>query len=296
MSKFKGTGVAVITPFLKDKTVDYDSLSHLINHLIINGIEYLVALGSTGEDATLNIDEKIKIASIFVTINQGRVPLVIGVGGSNTMEVVNELKTRDFAGYDAILSVSPAYNKPTQEGLYQHYKALAEVSPLPIILYNVPGRTAQNIEPNTVLRLAQDFKNIIGIKEAAGDMAQALELLRIKPIEFDIISGDDLLALPITAAGGSGVISVIGQGIPKEFSEMIRLGLAGSVKEAYSILFKMMPLIELVFAEGNPAGIKSVLHQQSLCQNILRLPLMPVSDELNEKISQLLSNLKPDTQ
>lgn len=294
MSKFKGTGVAVITPFLKDKTVDYDSLSHLINHLITNGIDYLVALGSTAEAATLNADEKIKIASLFVTINQGRVPLVIGVGGNNTMEVVQELKTRDFTGYDAILSVSPSYNKPTQEGLYQHYKALSQASPLPIILYNVPGRTAQNIKPNTVLRLAQDFKNIIGIKEAAGDMAQALELLRIKPVEFDIISGDDLLALPITAAGGSGVISVIGQGIPNDFSKMIRLGLAGSLMEANAILFKMMPLIELVFAEGNPAGIKSILHQKNLCENILRLPLTPVSQELNEQISQFLSKLKPN--
>lgn len=289
MTKFKGTGVAVITPFLKDKTVDYDSLSHLINHLITNGIDYLVALGSTAEAATLNADEKIKIASLFVIINQGRVPLVIGVGGNNTMELVQELKTRDFKGYDAILSVSPSYNKPTQEGLYQHYKALSEASPLPIILYNVPGRTAQNIEPNTVLRLAQDFKNIIGIKEAAGNMAQALELLRIKPANFDIISGDDLLALSITAAGGSGVISVIGQGIPKDFSEIIRLGLEGSINEAYSILFKIMPLIELVFAEGNPAGIKSILHQKNLCENILRLPLTPASQGLNEQISQFLS-------
>jgi 4-hydroxy-tetrahydrodipicolinate synthase len=291
MSKFKGTGVAVITPFFKDFSVDYNSLTKIINHLIENGIEYLVALGSTAEAATLNEDEKTKIAAHFVKVNQGRVPLVIGVGGNNTMAVVEELKTRDFSGYDAILSVSPAYNKPTQEGLYQHFKAISEASSLPILLYNVPGRTGKNVDPKTVIRLAHDFKNIIGIKEAAGEMTQALELLRTKPADFDIISGDDMIALPMTLAGGAGVISVIGQGLPREFSEMIRLGLAGKAKEAYDIQYKIMPSIDMIFAEGNPGGIKSMMEQQGWCENVLRLPLVPISETLHKQIGAFIKNL-----
>ena len=222
MSKFKGTGVAVITPFHSDLSVDFESLTRIINHLIQNGIEYLVALGSTAEAATLTDAEKTQIAAHFVSVNNGRVPLVIGIGGNHTQALIEELQSRDLTGFDAVLSVSPAYNKPSQEGLYQHFKALAAASPIPIILYNVPGRTAKNMEPKTVVRLAQDFKNIIGIKEAAGDMAQSLELLRTKPDDFDIISGDDMLALPMTLAGGAGVISVIGQGLPRAFSDAIR--------------------------------------------------------------------------
>jgi 4-hydroxy-tetrahydrodipicolinate synthase len=284
MSKFKGTGVAVITPFHSDLSVDFESLTRIINHLIENGIEYLVALGSTAEAATLTDAEKTKIASHFVTVNRGRVPLVIGMGGNDTQALVTELKSRDLTGFDAVLSVSPAYNKPSQEGLYQHFKALAAASPIPIILYNVPGRTAKNMEPKTVIRLAQDFKNIIGIKEAAGDMAQALELLRTKPEDFDIISGDDMMALPITLAGGAGVISVIGQGLPRAFSDTIRLGLAGKAKEAYALHYHLMPAIDMIFAEGNPAGIKAMLAHQGFCKNVLRLPLTPVSHQLNEAI------------
>ena len=289
MTKFRGTGVAVITPFFEDYSVDYASLTHIINHLIVNGIEYLVALGSTAEAATLTLDEKNKIASHFVKINQNRVPLVIGIGGNDTRAVVHELKTLNLTGFSAVLSVSPAYNKPTQEGLYQHFKALAEASPLPIILYNVPGRTGKNVEPKTVIRLAQDFKNIIGIKEAAGDMVQALELLRTKPADFDIISGDDMIALPMTLAGGAGVISVIGQGLPKDFSHMIRLGLEGKAKEAYAIQYQIMPAIDMIFAEGNPGGIKSMMQQQGLCENVLRLPLVPVSRGLHEQIGLFLN-------
>jgi 4-hydroxy-tetrahydrodipicolinate synthase len=284
MSKFKGTGVAVITPFHSDLSVDFESLTRIINHLIQNGIEYLVALGSTAEAATLTDAEKTQIAAHFVSVNNGRVPLVIGIGGNHTQALIEELQYRDLTGFDAVLSVSPAYNKPSQEGLYQHFKALAAASPIPIILYNVPGRTAKNMEPKTVVRLAQDFKNIIGIKEAAGDMAQSLELLRTKPDDFDIISGDDMLALPMTLAGGAGVISVIGQGLPRAFSDAIRLGLAGNAKEAYALHYKLMPAIDMIFAEGNPAGIKAMLAHQGFCENVLRLPLTPVSNQLNEAI------------
>ena len=286
MSKFNGTGVAVITPFHSDLSVDFESLTRIINHLIQNGIEYLVALGSTAEAATLTDIEKTQIAAHFVSVNKGRVPLVIGIGGNHTQALIEELQSRDLTGFDAVLSVSPAYNKPSQEGLYQHFKALAVASPIPIILYNVPGRTAKNMEPKTVIRLAQDFKNIIGIKEAAGDMAQALELLRTKPDGFDVISGDDMLALPMTLAGGAGVISVIGQGLPRAFSDAIRLGLVGNAKEAYALHYKLMPAIDMIFAEGNPAGIKAMLAHQGFCENVLRLPLTPVSNQLNEAIKR----------
>lgn len=288
MSKFKGTGVAVITPFHSDNSIDFPSLEKIIDFQIDNGIEYLVALGSTAEAATLTEQEKDAIAAFFVKVNKQRVPLVIGVGGNNTQAVVNELKTRDFTGFDAVLSVSPAYNKPTQEGLYQHFKAIAEASPLPVILYNVPGRTGKNMGPKTVIRLAKDFKNIIGIKEAAGDMAQALELLRTKPEGFDIISGDDMIALPITLAGGAGVISVIAQGIPQQFSDLIRLGLAGKASEAFAIQYKIMTSIDLIFAEGNPTGIKSMLHQMGMCEDVLRLPLTSATPSLQNEIKKFL--------
>ncbi len=290
MFKFKGTGVAVITPFYSDFKVDFDSLTRIINFQIENGVEYLVALGSTAEAATLSADEKTQIASLFVKINQGRVPLIIGVGGNNTQAVVEELKSRDFKGFDAILSVSPAYNKPTQEGLYQHFAAIAKASPLPVIIYNVPGRTAQNMEPKTVIRLANDFKNIIAIKEAAGNMAQALELIRTKPDGFEIISGDDTLALPLVYAGGAGVISVIGQGIPKEFSQLIRYGLQHKVNEANQLLYKIIPIIDLIFAEGNPTGIKSLLHQKGYCENVLRLPLVAATTPLNQSIKNYIES------
>lgn len=288
--RFVGTGVAVITPFLKDGSVDFPSLTKIINHLIDSKIEYLVALGSTAEAATLTAIEKNEIASHFVKIVQNRVPLVIGVGNNDTQAVIQELKTRDFTGFQAILSVSPAYNKPSQEGLYQHFKAIAEASPLPIILYNVPSRTAKNIEPKTVIRLADDFKNIIGIKEAAGDIVQAMELIRTKPKDFLIISGDDMLALPMTLAGGSGVISVVAQGIPTHFGDMIRLALQRQTDSAYEKHYTMMPAIDLIFEEGNPTGIKEVMSQQGLCENYLRLPLVPATEILHNKIKSYLKN------
>lgn len=292
MNQFIGTGVAVVTPFNKDGSVDFNSLTNIIEHLIEQKINYLVALGSTAEAATLNEKEKTEIASHFVKVNNRRVPLVIGIGGNNTQAVIEELKTRNFEGYQAILSVSPAYNKPTQEGLYQHFKAVAQASPLPIILYNVPSRTGKNVEVQTVIRLANDCKNIIGIKEAAGDLVQAMELIRQKPNNFLIISGDDMIALPITLAGGAGVISVIAQGLPKEFGNIIQLGLQQKAKEAFDLQYQLMPSIDLIFEEGNPTGIKEMLYQQGLCENYLRLPLVPATVKLSDKIKLFLSNFK----
>ncbi len=288
MFKFKGTGVALITPFLADFSVDYDSLTRIINFQIDNGVDYLVALGSTAEAATLSDDEKTRIAAHILKVNQSRVPLVIGVGGNNTQAVIQELQTRDFTGYDAILSVSPAYNKPTQEGLYQHFATIAKASPLPVILYNVPGRTGINVEPQTVIRLANDFKIIIGIKEAAGNMAQALELIRTKPVGFEIISGDDTIALAMVFAGGAGVISVIGQGIPKDFSQLIRFGLEHNLIEANKLQYKIMPIIDLIFAEGNPSGIKCMLFHMGYCENVLRLPLIVATETLNTLIKKYI--------
>ena len=288
INKFTGTAVALITPFKKDKSIDFDALTTIINQQINFGIDYLVVLGSTGEAATLSSDEKEAIRKHFVKVVAGRLPLVVGVGGNDTAQVVSELQQTDFTGFDAVLSVSPSYNKPSQEGIYQHYKALSEASPLPIIMYNVPGRTGQNMTPDTVIRLANDFKNIIGIKEAAGEMPQILALLRNKPKDFLIISGDDLLALPLVLAGGSGVISVIAMGFPSEFSTMIHLGMAHQVSEAYKIHYRIMPAIDLIFEEGNPTGIKALLYKQGFCENELRLPLVKSSEKLLDKIEAIV--------
>lgn len=289
MSKFIGTGVAVITPFKEDKSIDFDALTKLINRLIDNGIDYLVVLGSTAEAATLNNKEKEQIRQHFIKVVKARLPLVVGIGGNNTAQVVSEIQNTELSGFDAILSVSPSYNKPSQEGIYQHFKAVSEVSPLPIIMYNVPGRTGKNMEPNTVVRLANDFENLIGIKEAAGVMPQILELIHKKPKDFLIISGDDMLALPLVLAGGAGVISVIAQGLPKEFSDLIRLGLASKPKEAFALHYKVMESIDLIFEEGNPTGIKAMLYEQGYCDNILRLPLVPATKKLQTNIRRFLN-------
>ncbi|MFK5878615.1 MAG: 4-hydroxy-tetrahydrodipicolinate synthase [Flavobacteriaceae bacterium] len=288
MQKFRGTGVALVTPFKVDKSVDYVALERLVNFQIENGINYLVVLGTTGEPATLSKEEQFKVQQKIISLNAGRLPLVLGVGSNNTMAVVETLKTEDLSAFDAILSVSPYYNKPTQEGIYQHFKAITEASPLPIILYNVPGRTAQNMEPKTVLRLANDFENIIAVKEAAGDMNQALELLNNKPKDFMVISGDDMIALPMTLAGGSGVISVIGQGLPKDFSQLIQLGLEGKKEAAYQYQDKIKESINLIFEECNPAGIKSFLKELNICNDEVRLPLVKATDNLQQKISNFI--------
>jgi len=259
MQNFVGTGVALVTPFKEDLSVDYDALKELVNYNIDNGVNYLVINGTTAESATITKQEKEEIIRVIAEVNNGKLPLVLGVGGNNTQTVVDEIKALDLSQIDAILSVSPYYSKPTQEGFYQHFEAISLVSPKPIILYNVPGRTAKNMLPETTLRLANDFENIIGVKEACNVQQQYYELLRDKPEDFLIISGDDDLALGIVLAGGAGVISVIGQGLPKEFSKMIQLGLEGKNKEAYKIHFKLMKAVDYIFEENNPAGIKAVL-------------------------------------
>jgi 4-hydroxy-tetrahydrodipicolinate synthase len=284
MQAFIGTGVALVTPFKKDFSVDTDALIKIINYVIDGGVEYLVALGTTAETATLTHDEKELVIATIVKANAGRLPLVLGVGGNNTMQVVEELKTRDLSSFSAILSVSPYYNKPTQEGIYQHFKAIAEASPIPVIVYNVPGRTASNMLPSTVIKLANDFKNIIGIKEAAGDIVQAMKLIQHKPEGFLVISGDDMITLPMVLAGGAGVISVIGEGFPKEFSEMVRLGLQRKADEAYKLHYLLTDSIDMIFEQGNPAGIKEVFKTLGLSTNTVRLPLVNVDENLANRL------------
>mgnify|MGYP000701735439 CR=1 FL=1 len=290
MQKFIGTGVALVTPFKNDLTVDFDALIKLVNFNIENGINYLVINGTTGESGTISKEEKQQIIDVIIKTNNKRVPLVLGVGGNNTAIVVEELKTRDFTGLDGILSVAPYYSKPTQEGFYQHYKAISQATDLPIILYNVPGRTAKNMEPSTTLRLANDFSNIVAVKEAGNNQQQYNTLLKDKPDDFLIISGDDDLALGVALAGGSGVISVIGQAFPKEFSTMINHGLKGNNKEGYQIHFKLMQIIDYIFEENNPAGIKTVLQELGICKDEVRLPLVNASAQLQSKIAKFVAN------
>ena len=292
MKQFKGTGVALITPFSHDGRIDFEALGKLVNYQIDNGVDYLVVLGTTGETATLSDTEKQSVKKCVLEVCGGRVPVVLGLGGNNTQAILKNLEEDDFKGFSAILSVSPYYNKPSQQGIYQHYRALSEKSPLPIILYNVPPRTGSNIEVETVIKLANDCKNIIGIKEAAGDFEQVLELIRKTPEEFLVISGEDKLALPLVLAGGDGVISVVGQGLPRAFSEMIRLGLEGNSQEAYDLFYSLTESIDLVFAEGNPSGIKSMLHSLKISSPFVRLPLVAVSSELRQKINTFVKHFK----
>ena len=289
MSKFLGTGVALVTPFRSDLSVDVQALNAIVNHVIDGGVEYLVVLGTTAESATLSKEEKQLVKQTIIKANRGRLPLVLGIGGNNTAEVARELRAEDLSSFDAVLSVSPYYNKPTQEGIYRHFKAVAESSPLPVILYNVPGRTSSNMLPETVIRLANDFENIIGIKEAAGDIVQAMKLIKNKPKEFLVISGDDMLTLPMVLAGGSGVISVIGQGLPKEFSAMVRYGLRGDLDQANHLHFQLMDIIELIFEQGNPAGIKAVFEYLELCSDVVRLPLVEATADLKQRIGNYIS-------
>ena len=291
MKSLIGTGVALVTPFNKDFSVDVEALKRIVNYQIDNGISYLVVLGTTAENATLNQEEKELVIQTVIETNNGRLPLVLGVGGNNTLRVVEELKTRDFSKFSAILSVSPYYNKPTQEGIYQHFKAISEASPIPVILYNVPGRTASNMLPETVIRLANDFKNIIAIKEAAGDLVQAMKIIQHKPKEFLVISGDDMMALPIVLAGGSGVISVIGQGFPRAFSRLIHFGLDRKVDEAYKLQYQLAESIDMIFEQGNPGGIKEVLKSLGLSTNVLRLPLVNVSEDLSNRLEAITKKI-----
>ena len=288
MQSLIGTGVALVTPFKADFSIDTEALTRIVNYSINGGVEYLVVLGTTAENATLSAIEKEVVIATVIEANKGRLPLVLGVGGNNTLEVVSELQTRDLSAFEAILSVSPYYVKPTQEGIYQHFKAIAEASPKPIILYNVPGRTSSNMLPETVVRLATDFKNIVAIKEASGDIVQGIHLLKNNPKDFLVISGDDMTALSLILAGGSGVISVIGQGFPTYFSEMIRLGLNRKVDQAFQTLFQLSPIIDMIFEQGNPAGIKQVFQSLGIANNTVRLPLVKVDESLANRIDQFV--------
>ena len=291
MQSLIGTGVALVTPFKKDFSVDVDALKAIVNFQIDNGIDYLVILGTTAETATLSKLEKELVIATIVEANKGRLPLVLGVGSNNTQEVVEELTTRNFSDFVAILSVSPYYNKPTQEGIYQHFKAIAEASPLPIILYNVPGRTSINILPLTIIRLANDFKNVVAVKEAAGDIIQAMNIIQNKPKDFLVISGDDMLTLPMILAGGSGVISVIAGGFPKQFSEMVHLGLNKRVDDAYTLHYLLADSIDMIFEQGNPAGIKEVLKSLRFSENTVRLPLVNVDENLANRIHDFTNKI-----
>lgn len=284
MNKFHGTGVALVTPFNADGTVDYDGLGRLINYLIEGEVEYLVSLGTTGEASTLNKEDKQKIWEFTAAVNNGRLPLVAGIGGNDTAEVASSIKTFEVNGYDAILSASPYYNKPTQEGIYQHYKAISECSSLPVFVYNVPGRTASNVSAETTCRLATDFKNIIGTKEASGNFDQFNQIMRDKPADFMLISGDDPVALPMISLGAVGVISVIGNALPKQLSDLIRLSLKGDYTAARPKHLSLIEFTRMMFAEGNPAGVKAALKHLGICDDHVRLPLVKVSEGLRKAI------------
>ncbi len=292
MNKLTGTGVALITPFTINNTIDFDAIERLVDHQIKNGINYLVVLGTTGETSTLSKDEIEQVKEKIIEANSGRLPLVLGVGANNTQAIVSELQNSDLKDFTAILSVSPYYNKPSQEGIYEHFKAVSNASPIPVILYNVPSRTGSNMLPKTVIKLANDFDNIIGIKEASGDFEQILDLLKNKPDNFMVISGEDKLALPLVLAGGSGVISVIGQGLVSNFSKMIDLGLQGDPKKAFDLFYKISAGIDLIFEEGNPSGIKALLHKIDICELDVRLPLVQASDDLQQKINTFVTAYK----
>jgi 4-hydroxy-tetrahydrodipicolinate synthase len=292
MNSIIGTGVALVTPFKRDFSVDVEALARIVNYQIDNGINYLVVLGTTAENATLTQEEKELVINTVVATNKGRLPLVLGVGGNNTHKIIEELQTRNFSDFVAILSVSPYYNKPTQEGIYHHFKAIANASPVPVILYNVPGRTGSNMLPSTVLRLANEFKNVVAIKEAAGDIVQAMSIIKDKPKDFHVISGDDMIALPMVLAGGSGVISVIGQGFPKQFSDLIQFGLDRKVDEAFELHYKLADSIDMIFEQGNPGGIKEVLKSLGISDNCMRLPLVNVNSDLANRIDLFVQKNK----
>ncbi len=290
MSILKGVGVALVTPFNEDLSVDFESLTKLVEFNIENGTNYLVVLGTTAEAATLSSDEKKQVVEHIIKVNNKRLPLVLGIGGNNTLEVKQQIEETDLSDFTAVLSVSPYYNKPNQEGLYQHYKMLASTGKN-IIIYNVPSRTGQNVEAETTLRLANEFPNLFLIKEAAPNILQYFDILRKKPEGFNLVSGDDEYTLPVTLAGGNGVISVIGQGYPKEFSTMVQLAFDKKVDEAYEIHNKLVEITRLIFAEGNPCGIKVVLAEKGLIKNYLRLPLVAASEGLYEKIKAEMAKI-----
>ncbi|WP_394344424.1 4-hydroxy-tetrahydrodipicolinate synthase [Solitalea koreensis] len=285
MENLKGTGVALVTPFNADNSIDFNGLKKVVEHVIDGGVEYLVPLGTTGETATLNKEEKKKVFDFILETNAGRTPVVAGIGGNNTYETIETLKNFNPDGFSAILSVSPYYNKPNQEGIYQHYTALADNSPLPVILYNVPGRTGSNLTAETTLRLAE-HKNIIGIKEASGNFDQFMQIIKHKPNDFLFISGDDGITLPMIAAGANGVISVIGNAFPKDFSAMVRLCLKGDFATARPLHYKLIDIVNMLFTEGSPGGVKAFLKELGICGDTVRLPLANVSNNLYQQIAE----------
>ncbi|MBZ9627509.1 4-hydroxy-tetrahydrodipicolinate synthase [Psychroflexus sp. CAK1W] len=292
MTQFLGTGVALATPFTRENEIDENALRRLVQFQIKNGVDYIVVMGTTAESPTLTKVEKELVKTIIKKENNGKLPLIYGIGSNNTSQLVKDLAKENLDGFDAILSVSPFYNKPTQEGIYQHFAAVSKASPLPVILYNVPGRTSSNMLPLTVNRLANDFDNIIGIKEASGDMVQAMQMIRDTPADFLVISGDDMITLPMILAGGAGVISVMAQGFPSEFTRMVNLGLQRENDEAYKIQFQLMNGMDLIFKEGNPSGIKSVLELKKIINGSVRLPLVEATPELKSALSIFINQLK----
>jgi len=289
--KLQGTGVAIITPFRKDVSIDFKSLEIHVNHLINNGVDYLVVLGTTGETPVLSKNEKKAIISFVVELAAGKLPVVVGIGGNHTNTVIDNINETDFTCIDALLSVAPYYNKPNQTGLYQHYKAIAGASPVPVIIYNVPGRTGSNINSDTTLKLAKDFKTIIATKEASGNLSQIMNIIKDKPANFSVISGDDALTYTMITLGASGAISVIANAFPAEFSSMVRNALNGKIEEAKKIHYRLLPIIDAIFAEGSPAGVKAVLEILGISLNYLRLPLVPVSKELFKKLEKLVKDI-----
>jgi 4-hydroxy-tetrahydrodipicolinate synthase len=292
MKKFRGTGVAIVTPFKNDSSIDFSALGRVINHVIKGGINYIVAMGTTGEASTLTKDEKQAIISYVSETIDNRVPLVIGIGGNNTQEIINTIREIDLTGVDGILSVAPYYNKPNQRGIFQHFKAIATCSTLPVIIYNVPGRTSCNISSETCIELANECENIVAVKEASGDMTQIMKIIKGKPENFLVISGDDMMTLPIIAAGGSGVISVLANAFPAECSELVSNALKYNFKAARETQFRFIESIELLFADGNPSGIKAFLNVMNLCQNNLRLPLVPVNRTVFSRIQKAIEEIK----
>lgn len=292
MKKLKGTGVAIVTPFKNDLSIDFAAFGRVVNHVINGGVNYIVVLGTTGESVTLTKDEKKAIICYILEAIDGRVPLVVGIGGNNTQEIINQVRNLDLKGVEAILSVAPYYNKPNQRGIFQHFKAISTWSPIPVIIYNVPGRTGSNISAETCLQLARECENILGVKEASGNFEQIIKIIKDKPENFSVISGDDLNTLPIIAAGGSGVISVLANAFPAQWSEMVSQCLKSNFKTAREIQFRFMEMVELLFIDGSPAGVKAMLNILNLCQNNLRLPLVPVSRTIYSRIQKAMEEVK----
>jgi len=291
-TNFQGTGVAIVTPFFNNGNIDFDSLGNLLEHIISNGVDFMVALGTTSEAVTLTSNEKKKVMAFVIQMVNGRVPIVMGLGGNNTAAIVESIKSTDFSGIAGILSVAPYYNKPNQRGIFQHFSQIATASPVPIILYNVPGRTSSNIQATTVLELAQNHSNIVAVKEASGDLMQVMEIIKNKPADFNVLSGDDALTFPMMALGAKGVISVVANAFPAEFSKMVSFSLEGNFAGAKEIHYALLEIINQLFADGNPAGIKAALSILNICENNLRLPMVTITDTHFAETETLIDGLR----